>query len=118
MSDFNLNSMSLTELKQLHKDIAKVISTYEVRHKAEARSQVEALAKEFGFSLSELISRTSKSPRTPAAPKYQHPENSSLTWSGKGRKPQWFNEALAPHFPSNLMFSHLRLPVTCYISAC
>jgi len=25
---------------------------------------------------------------------------------------------LVPHFPSNLMFSHLRLPVTCYISAC
>ena len=26
--------------------------------------------------------------------------------------------AVDPHFPSNLMFSHLRLPVTCYISAC
>ena len=28
------------------------------------------------------------------------------------------NAHIIPHFPSNLMFSHLRLPVTCYISAC
>ena len=95
MSNFNLDSMSLAELKQLHKEIAKAILTFDDRHKAEARAQVEALAKEFGFSLSELINTKSKSPRTYTAPKYQHPENPSLTWTGRGRKPQWFNEALA-----------------------
>jgi DNA-binding protein H-NS len=95
MSDFNIDSMSLTELKQLHKDVIKVISTFEDRQKAEARAKVEALAKELGFSLSELIGTNSKSRRIPAAPKYQHPENSSLTWSGRGRKPLWFIVALA-----------------------
>lgn len=79
----------------MHKDIAKAISTFEDRNKAEARAQVEALAKEFGFSLAELINTNSKTRRTYVAPKYQHPENSSLTWSGRGRKPQWFHEALA-----------------------
>ncbi|WP_354540899.1 H-NS histone family protein [Roseovarius sp. MBR-6] len=29
-----------------------------------------------------------------AAAKYRHPENPALTWSGRGRKPQWFVEAL------------------------
>ena len=95
MSDFNLDSMSLGELKQLHKDIAKAISTFEDRNKAEARTQVEALAKEFGFSLAELIGTNKTTRRTYVAPKYQHPENSSVTWSGRGRKPQWFNQALA-----------------------
>lgn len=95
MSDFNLNSMPLTELKQLHKDIAKAIFTYEDRQRAEARVKVEALAKEFGFTLAELIGTNKKTRRIPVAPKYQHPENSSLTWSGRGRKPQWFHEALA-----------------------
>jgi DNA-binding protein H-NS len=95
MSDFNLDSMSLAELKQLHKDIAKAILTFDDRHKAEARAKVEALAKEFGFSLAELIGTHKKTRRTYVAAKYQHPENSSVTWSGRGRKPQWFNQALA-----------------------
>ena len=95
MSDFNLDSMSLAELKQLHKDIAKSILTFDDRHKAEARAKVEALAKEFGFSLAELIGTNKTTRRTYVAPKYQHHENSSVTWSGRGRKPQWFNQALA-----------------------
>ncbi|ARU00190.1 H-NS family nucleoid-associated regulatory protein [Yoonia vestfoldensis] len=91
----NLDSMSVNELKQLHKDITKAISTFEDRQKAEARSKVEALAKELGFSLSELIGTNTKSRRIAAAPKYQHPENPTLTWSGRGRKPLWYIEALA-----------------------
>ncbi|MDZ7709485.1 MAG: H-NS histone family protein [Roseovarius sp.] len=27
-------------------------------------------------------------------PKYRHPENPTLTWTGMGRKPGWFIEAL------------------------
>jgi DNA-binding protein H-NS len=33
--------------------------------------------------------------RTRVAPKYRHPENPDVTWSGRGRKPQWFVDALA-----------------------
>lgn len=95
MSEYKLDSMSIIELKQLQKDLNKAISTFEERQKAEARSKVEALAKDFGFSLSELLSSDKKGGRTPAVPKYQHPENLALTWSGRGRKPQWFNEAIA-----------------------
>ncbi|ARU00055.1 H-NS family nucleoid-associated regulatory protein [Yoonia vestfoldensis] len=91
----NLDSMSVNELKHLHKDIIKTISTFEDRQKAEARAKVEALAKELGFSLSELMSSDKKASRTAVAPKYQHPENPTLTWSGRGRKPLWFIEALA-----------------------
>ncbi|MBO9468145.1 H-NS histone family protein [Tropicibacter sp. R15_0] len=32
--------------------------------------------------------------KVPVAPKYRHPENPALTWSGRGRKPKWFVEAL------------------------
>ena len=35
-----------------------------------------------------------RNPRAPAAAKYRHSENPALTWSGRGRKPQWFVEAL------------------------
>lgn len=94
MADFNLEAMSLKELRQLQKDLAKAISTYEDRHKAEARTKLEAIAKEMGYSLAELIGIEVKKTRAPAVAKYRHPENPALTWSGRGRKPQWFVEAV------------------------
>ena len=44
MADFNLEAMSLKELRQLQKDLAKAISTYEDRHKAEARAKTTFLS--------------------------------------------------------------------------
>ncbi len=90
MADFNLEAMSLKELRQLQKDLAKAISTYEDRHKAEARAKLEAIAKEMGYALSDLIGVDVKATRAPAAARYYHPENAAVTWSGRGRKPQWF----------------------------
>ncbi len=94
MADLNFEAMSLKELRQLQKDLAKAISTYEDRHKAEARAKLEAIAKEMGYSLAELIGVEVKATRAPAVAKYRHPENSALTWSGRGRKPHWFIDAL------------------------
>ncbi len=56
---------------------------------------MEALAQDLGYSLAELVGIDTKSSRAPLAAKYRHPENPALTWSGRGRKPQWFVEALA-----------------------
>ena len=94
MADFDLEALSLSELKKMHKDIAKAITTYEDRQKAEARAKVEAFARELGYSLAELVGSDAKPKRAPVAPKYRHPENPALTWSGRGRKPQWFMDAL------------------------
>jgi DNA-binding protein H-NS len=95
MADFNLETLSLKELRQLQKDLAKAISTYEDRQKAEARAKLDSIAKEMGYSLAELIGAEVKATRAPAVAKYRHPDNAALTWSGRGRKPQWFVEALA-----------------------
>ena len=94
MADFNLEAMSPKELRQLQKDLAKAISTYEDRHKAEARAKLEAIAKEMGYSLADLIGVEVKATRAPAVAKYRHPENAAVTWSGRGRKPHWFVHAL------------------------
>ena len=93
MADYDLEALSLSELKKMQKDVAKAISTYQDRQKAEARAKVEALARKLGYSLAELVSTETKFSRAPAAAKYRHPENPALTWSGRGRKPQWFMEA-------------------------
>lgn len=47
-----------------------------------------------GYSLADLIGVEAKATRAPTVAKYRHPENAALTWSGRGRKPQWFVEAL------------------------
>ena len=90
MADFNLEALSLKELRQLQKDLAKAISTYQDRQKGEARVKLEAIAKEMGYSFADLIGIEVKATRAPAVAKYRHPENAALTWSGRGRKPQWF----------------------------
>lgn len=94
MIDFDLEALSLKELKQLQKEVAKSISSFEDRKKVEARAALEEAAREMGFSLNQLVDSEGKTKRAPSAAKYRHPENSDLTWSGRGRKPQWFVEAL------------------------
>lgn len=94
MADYDLKALSLSELKKMQKDVAKAISTFEDRQKAEARAKMEALARDLGYSLAELVGTETKSSRAPAPAKYRHPENPALTWSGRGRKPQWFVAAL------------------------
>jgi DNA-binding protein H-NS len=94
MADYDLEALSLGELKKMQKDVGKAISTFEDRQKAEARAKVEVLARDLGYSLAELVSTETKTTRAPAAAKYRHPENPALTWSGRGRKPQWFVDAL------------------------
>lgn len=94
MRDIDLNVLSLTELKQLEKNVAKAIASFEDRRKAEARTAAEAVAKEHGFSLGDLVDATSSRKRAATAPKYRHPENPEITWSGRGRKPAWIVEGL------------------------
>ena len=94
MADYDLEALSLTELKKMQKDIVKAISTFEDRQKAEARAKVEAFARDLGYSLAELVGTETKTARAPAPAKYRHPENAALTWSGRGRRPQWFVDAL------------------------
>jgi DNA-binding protein H-NS len=95
MADIDLDGLSLPELKKLEKDVAKAIATYEERQRAEARAEAEAVAKKFGFSLNQLIDGGVAKPKATPEPKYRHPENPSITWSGRGRKPGWISEGLA-----------------------
>jgi DNA-binding protein H-NS len=94
MTDINLDELSLKELKQLQKQVTKAVETFEDRHKAEARAKLEAVAREMGYSFADLGGVESKSNRGPVAAKYRHPTDASVTWSGRGRKPLWFVDAL------------------------
>lgn len=96
MADFDLKSMNLDELKRLQKDVAKAIEDYEERRRQDALAAVEAKAQEMGFTLADLTGAPikSKGGKAKLPPKYRHPENPSLTWSGRGRQPAWIKEAV------------------------
>ena len=93
MAELDLTSLSLEELKSLQGRVARAIDTFEDRRRREALLAVEAKAKEMGFSLGDLYA-ASKQANSPRPAKFRHPENPDLTWSGRGRQPQWYKEAI------------------------
>ena len=90
----NLNELSLKDLKDLQSQVARAISTFEDRKKKEALAELEDKARSLGFSLAELTGAMAIRKRAPAAAKYGNPADPSVTWSGRGRKPRWFEAAL------------------------
>lgn len=92
MAKFDLNKLTLAELKALEKDVAKAISGFEAKRLADARQAIEAAAKEHGFALHELIG--TKKTRLPVPAKYCNPDDASQTWTGRGRQPGWVKQAL------------------------
>ncbi|MBC6441741.1 MAG: H-NS histone family protein [Rhodobacteraceae bacterium] len=87
MAKIDLGTLTRKELLKLRKDVDRAIRNFEKRRLDEARAAVEAKARELGYSLSQLANRSSEKMRNP--PKYKHPEDSALTWSGRGRQPAW-----------------------------
>lgn len=91
--DMDLDTLSLRELRDLRNKIEKAISTFEDRRKREALVAVESAAREFGFSLADLASAKTAG-RGKVAAKYANPADPAATWTGRGRKPRWVQEAL------------------------
>ena len=91
----DLNSLSMKELKELQSQVAKAIADFEERRKRQAIAELEEKAKAMGFSLAELTGAVKTRKRSPSVAKYANPADKSDTWSGRGRKPRWFSEALA-----------------------
>ena len=95
----DLSTLSTAELEKLKSDIETALVARRKQDLKDAREAVKATAAKFGFALADLLDEdtakpASKASRAAVAPKYRHPENPALTWSGRGRKPQWFVAAL------------------------
>lgn len=90
----DLNSLSRAELEKLRSDIDKALASLEARRKADARKAAEQAAKEFGFSLDEILGKE-KPTRSGGVARYRNPANPKQTWTGRGRQPGWIKEGLA-----------------------
>lgn len=98
----NLSEMSLAELNAHLEAVQKAIQARKAADKAIAKKELAEKAKELGFSIDELFGVTrrpraveeqadasSGDGRSTVAPKYAHPRDPSLTWTGRGRAPKW-----------------------------
>jgi DNA-binding protein H-NS len=91
----DLNSLSLSELKDLKGRVARAIASYDDRRRKEVLSELEEAARARGFSLAELTGLRSVRKRAPASVLYANPADPRQTWNGRGRKPGWYQAAIA-----------------------
>lgn len=90
----DLTELSLKELKKLQKDVETAVENYSERKRQEALAELEAVAREKGFTLAELTGTSAKKKSKPIVAKYVNPNDPSQKWSGRGRKPRWVTELL------------------------
>lgn len=94
----NLDALSPAELQALIKSAEAQMGAARKTHIHEVRAKMDALLASSGLTLDEVYprrgSKGTKSPKAAVAPKYRNPDNAAQTWSGRGKRPLWFVEAL------------------------
>lgn len=96
--NFNLGEMSKKELEHLALQVKKAIKTVDAAGRRLAYEAAKKAAAEHGYSLSEITQGAGKpagAGKAKRPPKYFNPNDTGQTWSGSGRQPLWFKEALA-----------------------
>lgn len=96
----DLSKLSLAELEALAREIEQEIIARREAERQRVLEQMRELAGSIGMTVEDLLKQERGRSRATAAPaaaeaKYRHPENTALTWSGRGKRPQWITEWLA-----------------------
>lgn len=94
----NLDSLSPSELQALIKSAEAQMESARKNHVREVRAKIDAVLAGAGLTLSDVYptrgGKGAKGSKAAVAPKYSNPENPAQTWSGRGKHPVWFNQAL------------------------
>ncbi|KPP84178.1 MAG: DNA-binding protein H-NS [Rhodobacteraceae bacterium HLUCCA08] len=103
----DLGSLSRKDLEKLKRDVEKALDRAEKADLKKARDAATKAAAEFGVSLDELVAApkpgpkpgrrraTATKPVKKGAAKYANPADPKQTWTGKGRQPAWYKDAIA-----------------------
>lgn len=91
----------MTEIDQLDVDDLEVLSNHIAdKMKEKQRAKMDALRQQFAeiaaknnVSVDEVLGKARE--RSKAPPKYRNPADPRETWSGQGRKPDWYKDHLA-----------------------
>ncbi len=91
--NIDFDQMSLKEMRELQGQLERAINSFEDRKRREAIAAVEEVARVHGFQLADLTNGKTRRTGT-VAPKYSNPNDPTMTWTGRGRKPRWVQENL------------------------
>jgi DNA-binding protein H-NS len=88
-----LDKLSYAELLKLQGRIEAAITEKRVEDAAATKEQLRAMAEKAGFSLNDLFGKRGPKKGSGQA-KYRNAKDSSQTWTGRGRKPNWLVDAV------------------------
>jgi DNA-binding protein H-NS len=94
----DLSKLSIEEMQELAREIENEIVSRREADRERVVQQMRELAASVGMSLEDFLRQERGRGRvvgTAVAVKYRHPENPALTWSGRGKRPNWVNEYLS-----------------------
>lgn len=99
----NLKEMSRKELEKLKADVEKALERVSKRELKAARDEAAKIVAKHGFSLADITGaaaperkpRGTGKPKTKAPARFANPADASQTWTGKGRQPVWYKEAIS-----------------------
>lgn len=101
--NIDFSQLSDTQLQYLLDGARKILETRQRKKRAEVIDTIRKLAASVGleveiFDIGETAKKTAwrrhLRKRKPARPKYGHPDNPDLVWSGRGKMPRWFSQLL------------------------
>ncbi len=88
-----LEDLDLNDLQQASRLIEREQKRREKEARKQAQQEMKQVAQKYGLDLEEIVGGTPKASKgNKVPPKFRHPEDSSRTWTGRGRKPNWVKE--------------------------
>ena len=96
-SNTDVSKLSIEELEGLVKDAQAEITARREAERERILGQMRELAASLGMTLEDIgrLERGKGGAASGVPPKYRHPNNPLLTWTGRGKRPAWITEALA-----------------------
>lgn len=105
--DIDLSNLTDTELKILLRKVQRSLRELEALKRKRAKAELAEKAKEHGYTFAQLTGSKHRSGGdVKVVPRFADPSNPNNTWTGRGRKPKWFLDAVAAGIdPSSLLIS-------------
>ena len=89
-----IEKASYRELVEARDAIEGALAKRKEEERAEVKRKIAELASDSGFELTELFGGRRGGKKSSGSAKYRNPKDTSQTWTGRGRKPNWLVEAL------------------------
>jgi DNA-binding protein H-NS len=89
-----LKDMSLDALQSLITNAQDLVNQYEKDRKKDVIRKIQALAASVNLNVDVKDGDKVGKSTSKGVPKYRNPENPKQTWTGRGKRPNWLNDAL------------------------